>query len=116
MTLLLCDAEREPAVVRRIASSLSAEAHLSKRARLMLPWELGRLAEPISEFWNGRGAEAEKPSPASRHAIAFSRGRRSRLGRLEAAEAVCLPVGVRVRNADALPEPIATDVPRLPDR
>lgn len=38
----------------RIASSPSSEAHLSKRARLMLRCELGRLAEPISEWWNGR--------------------------------------------------------------
>ena len=45
--LLLHEADREPALVRRIASSPSVEAHLSKRARLILPWELGRLAEPI---------------------------------------------------------------------
>ena len=60
MTLLLCDAEREPAVARRIASSLFAEAHQSRRARLMLPWELGRLAELISEFWNGRISAARR--------------------------------------------------------
>lgn len=41
----------------RIASSLSFEANLSKRSRLMLRWELGRLAEPISEWWNGRHAQ-----------------------------------------------------------
>ena len=57
-TLFLREAEREPAVARRIgnASSPSAEAHLSKRARLMLPWELGRLADPIPEWWKGRPA------------------------------------------------------------
>jgi hypothetical protein len=38
MTLLLREAEREPAIVRRIASSPPAEAHLGKRERLMLPW------------------------------------------------------------------------------
>ena len=53
MTPLLRDREREPAVVRPIASPRS-EAQLDERARLMLPWELGRLAEPISELWNGR--------------------------------------------------------------
>jgi hypothetical protein len=39
MTLLLREVEREPTIVRRIASSRSAEPHLSKRPRLMLPWE-----------------------------------------------------------------------------
>jgi hypothetical protein len=38
MTLLLPVAEREPAIVRRIASSAPAEANLGKRERLMLLW------------------------------------------------------------------------------
>ena len=59
-TLLLREAEREPAIVRQIASSPPAEAHLSKRAGLMLLWELGRLAEPISDLWNGRAAAAHE--------------------------------------------------------
>ena len=46
-----------PAVVQQIATSPAAEADLGKRARLMLPWELGRPAGPISELWNGRDAE-----------------------------------------------------------
>lgn len=37
-----------------IASSPSAKAHTSERARLMLPWAFGRLAKPIAEWWNGR--------------------------------------------------------------
>ena len=39
---LLGEAEREPALVQLVASSLSAEAQVSKRARLMLARELGR--------------------------------------------------------------------------
>jgi hypothetical protein len=57
MTLLLREAEREPVVVGRTASSPPGEAHLSKRRRRMLPWELERLAEPISDLWNRRSGE-----------------------------------------------------------
>ena len=45
MTPLLREAPREPTVGPRIASSPCAEAHRSKGARLMLPWELGHFAE-----------------------------------------------------------------------
>lgn len=53
-TLLLRKENREPAPIRRIVSSPSADTDLSKRAWLMLALELGRLAEPISQLWKER--------------------------------------------------------------
>ena len=81
------EAEREPAVVLLIASSPFSEAHICKCARLMLPWELGRLADPIPEWWNGRGGALKRRSrfpvkrqpsipvrdPAARHIVTDAR-------------------------------------------
>ena len=52
------EAEREPAIVRPIASSALAEANLGKRKRLMLLWEFGRLGQPIQSCGTGRGPNA----------------------------------------------------------
>ena len=46
MMLLLCKADRNPTVIRLIASFTSTETRLSKRTRLMLSWEPGRFAAP----------------------------------------------------------------------
>ena len=63
MTVLLREAERELWFARRIASRLPVEAHLSKRGRLLLRWELWRLAEPISQLRNGRKRGAPRRPP-----------------------------------------------------
>jgi hypothetical protein len=68
----------EPAVVRRIASSPPAEAHLGKRERLMLPWEFRRLAEPIPELWNGRQSAVD--DVASPRRLVCERNRQLRTG------------------------------------